>query len=322
MTDERPERVTAALAERELDLLLVSHLVNVRWLTGFTGSSGTAVIGVGGDRVTRRFLTDFRYLSAVRGAARRVLAARDRAGPPGVRGRRAAHRRRRAARLRRRPHVGQAARASSSGSRPGTSSSSRPAASSRTCGMVKDAEEIERIRAAALLADAALEAVLGRGLAGRTEQEVAFDLETEMRTHGRRGPVVPVDRRLGRARRAAARGSARRRDPRRRARHDRLGRAARRLRLGLHADVRDRADLRRRPRHLRARPARTGGRPRGRAPRSDGQGGRCRRAGDHRRGGPRGALRPRARARRGDGGPRGARGSRVWATSCSPRATS
>ena len=59
MTDQRPEQVAAALAERELDVLLVSHLVNVRWLTGFTGSSGAALVGEG----TRRFLTDFRYLS-------------------------------------------------------------------------------------------------------------------------------------------------------------------------------------------------------------------------------------------------------------------
>ena len=47
MTDQRPETVTAALAEREVDLLLVSHLVNVRWLTGFTGSNAAAVVGRG-----------------------------------------------------------------------------------------------------------------------------------------------------------------------------------------------------------------------------------------------------------------------------------
>src|SRR5689334_4881227 len=58
MTD-RPGRVVAALAERELDLLLVTDLVNLRWLTGFTGSNGAAVVGP----ETRRFLTDFRYLS-------------------------------------------------------------------------------------------------------------------------------------------------------------------------------------------------------------------------------------------------------------------
>src|SRR5919205_1355985 len=59
MTAQRPESVAAALRDRELDLLLVSHLVNVRWLTGFTGSSGAAIVGNG----TRRFITDFRYLS-------------------------------------------------------------------------------------------------------------------------------------------------------------------------------------------------------------------------------------------------------------------
>ena len=32
---------------------------NVRWLTGFTGSNGAALIGPG----VRRFITDFRYLS-------------------------------------------------------------------------------------------------------------------------------------------------------------------------------------------------------------------------------------------------------------------
>ena len=55
----RLQAVAAALAERELDLLLVSHLVNVQWLTGFTGSSAAAVVGAD----TRRFLTDFRYLT-------------------------------------------------------------------------------------------------------------------------------------------------------------------------------------------------------------------------------------------------------------------
>ena len=34
----RADRVAARLAERELDFLLVTDLVNVRYLTGFTGS--------------------------------------------------------------------------------------------------------------------------------------------------------------------------------------------------------------------------------------------------------------------------------------------
>src|SRR4051794_40048722 len=59
-TTNRTERITDALRERDLHALLVTNLPNVRWLTGFTGSSGAAVIGTDG---TRRFVTDFRYLT-------------------------------------------------------------------------------------------------------------------------------------------------------------------------------------------------------------------------------------------------------------------
>jgi Xaa-Pro aminopeptidase len=54
----RADRVADALAERKLDLLLVTNLVNVRYLTGFTGSNGLAIVG----RDVRRFITDFRYV--------------------------------------------------------------------------------------------------------------------------------------------------------------------------------------------------------------------------------------------------------------------
>jgi Xaa-Pro aminopeptidase len=53
----RGDRLAAALAERELDLMLVTNLVNVRYLTGFTGTNGACVCGPD----TRLFLTDFRY---------------------------------------------------------------------------------------------------------------------------------------------------------------------------------------------------------------------------------------------------------------------
>ena len=54
----RADRVAARLPEREADLLLVTDLVNVRYLTGFTGTSAMAVVGA----ETRRFITDFRYV--------------------------------------------------------------------------------------------------------------------------------------------------------------------------------------------------------------------------------------------------------------------
>jgi Xaa-Pro aminopeptidase len=57
---------------------------------------------------------------------------------------------------------------------------------------VKGAREIERIRDASQLADEALRrAVLERGLTGRTEREVALDLELELRRLGAVGPSFP-----------------------------------------------------------------------------------------------------------------------------------
>ncbi|MDX6625384.1 MAG: Xaa-Pro aminopeptidase [Solirubrobacterales bacterium] len=53
----RGDRLEAALAERELDRMLVTDLTNVRYLTGFTGTNGACVCGPG----IRVFFTDFRY---------------------------------------------------------------------------------------------------------------------------------------------------------------------------------------------------------------------------------------------------------------------
>ena len=53
----RGDRLAEQLSERELDLALVTNLVNVRYLTGFGGTNGACVCGA----ETRLFLTDFRY---------------------------------------------------------------------------------------------------------------------------------------------------------------------------------------------------------------------------------------------------------------------
>ncbi len=68
MSDERADGLAALVAEEELDQLIVGDLVrpgdsvgdataNVRWLTGFTGTSALVVIGP----EIRTFITDFRY---------------------------------------------------------------------------------------------------------------------------------------------------------------------------------------------------------------------------------------------------------------------
>jgi Xaa-Pro aminopeptidase len=56
---------------------------------------------------------------------------------------------------------------------------------------VKDPDELERIAASQELASASLERILARGLVGRTEREVALDLEQEMRLAGAAGPSFP-----------------------------------------------------------------------------------------------------------------------------------
>ena len=53
----RVERLTATFEEVGVDLMLVTDLVNVRYLSGFTGSNGAVLAGP----ATPVFLTDFRY---------------------------------------------------------------------------------------------------------------------------------------------------------------------------------------------------------------------------------------------------------------------
>ena len=53
---------------------------------------------------------------------------------------------------------------------------------------VKDVGEIARIRAASELADEALRTVLEDGLVGRTEREVALEVELRMRRLGAHAP--------------------------------------------------------------------------------------------------------------------------------------
>jgi len=70
----RQRCLQAALERDELDLLLITHLPNVRYLCGFTGSAGALLIG---DRGAT-FFTDGRYAAQARAevSAARVVIAR------------------------------------------------------------------------------------------------------------------------------------------------------------------------------------------------------------------------------------------------------
>jgi Xaa-Pro aminopeptidase len=54
---DRAARLVERLPAMEADAIVVTNPVNLRYLTGYTGSNGLAVIGP----ETRVFLTDFRY---------------------------------------------------------------------------------------------------------------------------------------------------------------------------------------------------------------------------------------------------------------------
>ena len=181
----RADRLAERVAECELDALLVTNLVNLRYVTGFTGTNGLALIGSGGERT---FVTDFRYVDQ---AEAQVPAEFER-----VRGRQ--------------DLLGDAA-APLSG-RVGfddehlTVGAHRRLAELVPDGVelvaagglveelraVKEPAEVERIARAARIVDEALGALAEQGLVGRSERAVAAELERDMRQRGAEGPSFPI----------------------------------------------------------------------------------------------------------------------------------
>lgn len=180
---ERAERLAGLLPEAEVDLLLVTDLFNVRYLTGYTGSNGLAAVGPG----TRAFITDFRY---VQQAAEEVDPSFDRReakrelihavaetlpdGPLRLGFEEANLSVRDHARLRDElpervelvPVDGLVERLRA----------------------VKEPDEVGRIQEAAKLADAAFTELLQEGLGGRTERDLALALAVKMHEQGAARP--------------------------------------------------------------------------------------------------------------------------------------
>jgi Xaa-Pro aminopeptidase len=182
----RLERLVGGLDALGVDALLVQSLVDVRYLTGFTGSN--ALVLVLGPRLaaelgSHRFYTDFRYTTQ---SAEQVPEA-----------------------FAREIVAGELAEAVASTlakdeGRLGFDDASVTVKAHGRLGellgegwelvgcagavgklrAVKDAGEIARIRAASELADEALRGVLEDGLVGRGERDVAIELELRMRRLG------------------------------------------------------------------------------------------------------------------------------------------
>lgn len=178
--ETRQKRLRESLAEQGADSLYVTNLTNIRYLCGFTGSSGSLLVGQSGSW----FLTDGRYrtqsadeivgaeIEVYRFTTETAAAVRKAAKSLGTK-------------------------------RVGFEKDHTTVASAETVnewfeGMemvptqglveklrrVKDAEEIDAMRKAAELADEGIAYILGRIEPGLTEKQVALDLEFHMRSAG------------------------------------------------------------------------------------------------------------------------------------------
>jgi Xaa-Pro aminopeptidase len=183
MTRARGDRLAELVGARDLDRLLVSQIVNVRYLTGFGGTNGACVCGP----ETRLFLTDFRYteragaevegweIETVEGDWLAGVAARLSGrvgyedGHLSVRGLRKLE-----------EQVREGTELAPAG---GMVEELR---------RVKDEQERAAIAAAAELADEVYRAVLEEGLRGRSERDVARGAEARIRERGAEPSFPPI----------------------------------------------------------------------------------------------------------------------------------
>ncbi len=179
----RAGRVRAAAAEAGCDALLVTNLVNVRYLTGFTGSSGLAWLGP--DELV--LVTDRRYTEQAEAETSRagveVRIEITNLAPQEI-----------------------LTGAATGVSRIGLEAATVSWADQRqyaewfdsaelvpsvgvveSCRQVKDAGEIDRMATAAAIADDALSEVAPMLAGGPTEREVALALDTAFRRRGAQG---------------------------------------------------------------------------------------------------------------------------------------
>jgi Xaa-Pro aminopeptidase len=180
----RIKRLRAELARRELDLLLVTNLDNVRYLSGFSGTNGTLVIGA--DRAV--LLTDFRYIVQANEQApyfeivdggseprKRLIEALDGGEQVGFDD----------ADMRVKSHEGLVKEL------PEGIELVSASGLVEDLRAVKDDHEIDAIARAALLADSIYVALAEEGLVGRTESDVAWRIEQLAREAGASGLSFP-----------------------------------------------------------------------------------------------------------------------------------
>ena len=189
----RLRRLQESLDHNRLDTLLVTHLPNIRYLCGFTGSAGALLVS---DN-KRIFFTDGRYSAQARGEVQGCKIVVSKKGPLVACAEWLRANKRAAGQMRRRvgiegEHLTVAERGRLS-TMLSKDTSLRPAPTLiERSRMLKDVEEIERIRAAILLGADLFDVILKTIRPGVRESEIAAELEYAARKAGAEGMSFPT----------------------------------------------------------------------------------------------------------------------------------
>jgi Xaa-Pro aminopeptidase len=178
----RADRLVEPLAGRELDSLLVTNLLNVRYLTGYTGTNGACIV----TPEERLFFTDYRYREQAREQVPDFEPVE--VGPDMLDAV--------AKRLRGRAgfddeHLSVASHRKVAEKAPDGVELVPAGGLVERLRAVKDEGEVAAMAQAAELSTAAYESLQERGLSGRTEREVAVGLVRLMEDLGAEGPSFP-----------------------------------------------------------------------------------------------------------------------------------
>ncbi len=179
----RAERLAGAVGERGLDALLITNLPNLRWATGFTGTNGAALIGP----ELRLFFTDFRYVEQAAAqvtefdrlsAAQNLLAdvAGRMSGRVGFEDQ----------------WLSVQAHGRVRDNAPDDVELVGASGIVEELRMVKEPHELATMKQAAAIADQAYAELAERGVDGRTEKQIAADLEVRMRELGAEDRSFPA----------------------------------------------------------------------------------------------------------------------------------
>lgn len=183
----RQERLAAALEGRGIGVLMVTDPTNVRYLTGYVGSNGIALISPRG----RVLVTDSRYAVSAREQVRDaevVIGGRDLLKDVAAR----------AAELADRSPVGVEADSMTLARHGRLVALLGDVPVEPTRGLVedlrvvKDPGEVDAMRRSAAATDRALARVLAAGIVGRTERRVAFALHEALLEEGAEEPSFPI----------------------------------------------------------------------------------------------------------------------------------